>query len=54
MAFNTNYFYLGNKLAQGGVSGLSLIIHYITDIDISYIYLALNIPLIIVAYIFIG
>ena len=54
MAFNTNYFYLGNKLAQGGVSGLSLIIHYITDIDISYIYLALNIPLIIIAYIFIG
>ena len=54
MAFNTNYFYLGNKLAQGGVSGLSLIIHYTTDIDISYIYLALNIPLIIVAYIFIG
>ena len=54
MAFNTNYFYLGNKLAQGGVSGLSLIIHYTTDIDISYIYLALNIPLIIIAYIFIG
>ena len=54
MAFNTNYFYLGNKLAQGGVSGLSLIIHYITEIDISYIYFALNIPLIIVAYIFIG
>lgn len=54
MAFNTNYFYLGNKLAQGGVSGLSLIIHYITMIDISYIYLLLNIPLIIVAYIFIG
>ena len=54
MAFNTNYFYLGNKLAQGGVSGLSLIIHYVTDIDISYIYLALNTPLIIVAYIFIG
>ena len=54
MAFNINYFYLGNKLAQGGVSGLSLIIHYITEIDISYIYFALNIPLIIVAYIFIG
>ena len=54
MAFNTNYFYLGNKLAQGGVSGLSLIIHYITEIDISYIYFALNIPLIIIAYIFIG
>lgn len=54
IAFNINYFYLGNKLAQGGVSGLSLILYYITNIDISYIYLALNIPLIIIAYMFIG
>ena len=54
MAFNINYFFLGNKLGQGGVSGLSLILHYLTNIDISYIYLGLNIPLIIVAYIFIG
>ncbi len=54
MAFNTNYFYLGNKLAQGGIAGLSLIVHYVTNIDISYIYFALNIPLIVVAYIFIG
>ena len=54
MAFNINYFFLGNKLGQGGVSGLSLILHYLTNIDISYIYLGLNIPLIVVAYIFIG
>ena len=54
MAFNINYFFLGNKLAQGGVSGLSLILHYLTNIEISYIYLGLNIPLIIIAYMFIG
>ena len=54
MAFNINYFFLGNKLGQGGVSGLSLILHYLTNIDISYIYLGLNIPLIIIAYMFIG
>lgn len=54
MAFNVNYFFLGNKLAQGGVGGLSLIIHYLSHIDISYIYFGLNVPLIIVAYIFIG
>ena len=54
MAFNINYFFLGNKLGQGGVSGLSLILHYLTNIDISYIYLGLNIPLIILAYIFLG
>lgn len=54
MAFNVNYFFLGNKLAQGGVGGLSLIVHYLSHIDISYIYFGLNVPLIIVAYIFIG
>lgn len=54
MAFNINYFFLGNKLAQGGVGGLSLIVYYLSHIDISYIYFGLNIPLIIVAYIFIG
>lgn len=54
MAFNINYFFVGNKLAEGGVSGLSLIIHYISNIDVSYLYFALNIPLIILAYIFLG
>ena len=54
MSFNINYFFVGNKLAQGGVSGLSLIIHYLTNIDVSYLYFALNIPLIILAYIFLG
>ena len=54
MAFNINYFFLGNKLAQGGVGGLSLILHYLSHIDISYIYFGLNVPLIISAYIFLG
>ena len=54
MAFNINYFFLGNKLAQGGVGGLSLIVHYLSHIDISYIYFGLNVPLIIAAYIFLG
>ena len=54
MAFNVNYFFLGNKLAQGGVGGLSLIVHYLSHIDISYIYFGLNVPLIIAAYIFLG
>ena len=54
MAFNINYFFVGNKLAEGGVSGLSLIIHYLSNIDVSSLYFALNIPLIILAYIFLG
>lgn len=54
MALNINYFFLGNKLAEGGVAGISLIIHYLSDIDIGYLYFILNIPLIILAYLFIG
>ena len=30
MAFNINYFFLANKLAEGGIAGISLIIHYLT------------------------
>ena len=52
MAFNINYFFLANKLAEGGIAGISLIIHYLTNIDIGYF--ILNIPLIILAYMFIG
>jgi len=54
MAFNINYFFLANKLAEGGIAGISLIIHYLTHMDIGYLYFILNIPLIILAYIFIG
>ena len=54
MAFNINYFFLANKLAEGGIAGISLIIHYLTNIDIGYLYFILNIPLIILAYMFIG
>lgn len=54
IAFNINYFFLGNKLGESGIAGLALIIHYLSHIDISYIYFAVNIPLIILAYLFIG
>lgn len=54
LAFSINYFFAANKLAQGGVSGISLMIFYFTKINISYIYLALNIPLILASYKFLG
>jgi len=50
MAFNINYFFLANKLAEGGIAGISLIIHYLTNIDIGYLYFILNIPLIILVF----
>lgn len=54
LAFSINYFFLGNKLAEGGVAGLALIIHYLIHIDMSLIYFTLNIPLIIIGYIILG
>lgn len=54
LAFAINYFYLANKLAEGGVAGIALIIHYLTGLDLSYLYFILNIPLIIIGYKFIG
>ncbi|MCI5724925.1 MULTISPECIES: YitT family protein [Fusobacterium] len=54
LAFSITYFFLGNKLAQGGVSGISLILHYLFHIEVSYLYFALNIPLLIAGYKFLG
>ncbi len=33
VAFSMNYFYLGNNLAQGGLSGICLTIYYLTKIE---------------------
>ncbi len=54
VAFSMNYFYLANKLAQGGLSGISLTIHYLTGIEISHLYILLNIPMLILGYKFLG
>lgn len=54
LAFSINYFFLGNKLAEGGVAGIALIIHYLVHIDVSYIYFTINIPLLIVGYKILG
>lgn len=54
LAFSINYFFLGNKLAEGGVAGIALIIHYLAHIDVSYIYFAINIPLLIIGYKILG
>lgn len=54
VSFSMNYFYLGNKLAQGGLSGISLIVYYLTGIEISYLYFLFNVPLLILGYKFLG
>ncbi len=54
LAFSINYFYLGNKLAEGGVAGIALIIYYLTGFEISYVYFILNIPLLLAGYKYLG
>lgn len=46
----TNLFIIPSKLLSSGVSGISLIIQYLTDIPMGYSFLVLNIPLLIVSY----
>ena len=53
-AFGVNYFFVANKLADGGLAGICVILHYLFNFNISITYLVLNIPLIIMGYKLIG
>ncbi len=44
-AFGLVHFNMQNKLAEGGFTGITLILYFLFDIDPSYSNLALNIPL---------
>ena len=54
MGFAINYFYISNKLAEGGVAGITLILHYLSDISASYLYLTINLPLLLISWKFLG
>lgn len=49
-----NYFNVPNNIAQGGFSGLAIVINYLTDLPVGAVNFALNIPVLILAWIFIG
>ncbi|MDP0488078.1 MAG: YitT family protein [Fusobacterium sp. JB021] len=53
-AFGINYFFVGNNFADGGVTGVSIILHYLFNFDIGLTYGIINIPLIIIGYKLIG
>lgn len=53
-AIGVNYFFVANKLAEGGVTGITLMIYYLTGASISTTYLLINIPLIIVGWKLLG
>ncbi|MGV3489605.1 MAG: YitT family protein [Tuberibacillus sp.] len=54
VAISFNAFLLPNKIASGGVSGISTIVRWTVGIEPSYVQWALNIPLFICGVVFLG
>lgn len=53
-AFGVNYFFVANKMADGGLAGICTILYYLFNTDLGTTYFILNIPLIILGYKLIG
>ena len=49
-AFGLNFFIIANGLAEGGFTGLALILHYLTKWSFGSILLTLNIPLFFIGW----
>ncbi|MDR2525637.1 MAG: YitT family protein [Oscillospiraceae bacterium] len=49
-----NLFALPNQIAQSGVSGVAIIVHYLLNTPIGVTNLVLNIPLVVLAWVFLG
>lgn len=54
IGFSFNVFLLPNKIASGGVSGISTILHSVLGWEPAYVQWAFNIPLFIAGVIFLG
>ncbi len=53
-ALAINIFNVPNNIAQGGFSGLAIVINYLSDLPVGAVNFALNIPVLVLAWIFIG
>ncbi|MGL4254536.1 MAG: YitT family protein [Fusobacteriaceae bacterium] len=53
-AFAINEFFVPNKLAEGGVTGISLVLFYLSGISVSKTYLLINIPIAIIGFKMLG
>ena len=49
-----NFFNVPNNIAQGGFSGLAIVINYVSGLPVGAVNLALNIPILLLALKFIG
>ncbi|MEW9670549.1 YitT family protein [Ammoniphilus sp. 3BR4] len=45
MAFGINYFNMANGIAEGGVTGIAILLKYLFDFDLALTNLVLNLPL---------
>ena len=54
LAVSIECFSSPNNIAPGGVSGLSVLVNYLTGIPISALTLLINIPLLIASWMFLG
>lgn len=50
MAFGLNYFTIANQLAEGGFTGVAILVNYVFGVSPGLVYLVLNIPLFIVGW----
>lgn len=53
-AVSTQCFSAPNNIAPGGVSGVAILINYVTGLPISALSLVMNIPLLVLAWMFLG
>lgn len=53
-AVSLNYFFVSNKLAEGGAAGICLILYYLFKFPISITYLVINIPLLAIGWKYLG
>jgi uncharacterized membrane-anchored protein YitT (DUF2179 family) len=54
MGFGINYFNIANRLAEGGITGITLLLKYVLDWDPGVTNLALNIPLLFIGWKMLG
>jgi uncharacterized membrane-anchored protein YitT (DUF2179 family) len=50
ISFSINSFILPNKIADGGVTGVAIILHYLFQWDVGLVVFLLNVPLFILGY----
>lgn len=50
VGLGTNWFFVPNKVVSGGVTGVSILLHYAFDTPVGLVNLLLNIPLMIIGW----